>query len=69
VNRNKQRRINERSLANLNPKARDKGKQDIKLSLRPETIAWLKTGGNASERVDFLVDAIRAGELVWKKEK
>jgi hypothetical protein len=56
------------SLANLNPQANNKGKVKCNLTLSPETIAWLKSGGNASSRVDYLVKAIKEGRLVWKKE-
>lgn len=59
---------NPNSLKNLNPKAASKDKVKIHLSLKPETIAWLKKGGNASERVDYMVKAIVEGRLVWKKD-
>lgn len=62
------RSLSPNSLANLNPQANSKGKQRINLSLLPETIAWLKSGGNASERVDYLVKAIKEGRLIWKKD-
>ncbi|MGL5805402.1 MAG: hypothetical protein ACRC11_08155 [Xenococcaceae cyanobacterium] len=59
---------NPNSLANLQPQAASKDKVRFNLTLKPTTIAWLKKGGNASERVDYLVDAIVEGRLVWKKD-
>ena len=56
--------VNEISLQNLNPYAASKGgKKPIRLSLLPETIAWLKRGGNASQRVEDLVEAALAKQL------
>jgi hypothetical protein len=43
-----------------------KASNDLKrfnTTLRPETIAWLKRGGNASQRIEDLVDAARSGYL------
>jgi len=57
----KERILDERSLENLKlgPIFRDQGKQRFNTTLRPETIAWLKRGGNASQRIEDLVDAAR----------
>lgn len=54
------RAMNPRSLANLDPQARNKGKQRFNTTLRPETIAWLQAGGNASERIEKLVGDAQA---------
>ena len=43
------------SLANLNPRNRDQGKVRFNTTLKPETIAWLQAGGNASSRIEELV--------------
>jgi hypothetical protein len=61
----KERILDERSLENLKlgPLFRDQGKQRFNTTLRPETIAWLKRGGNASQRIEDLVDAARSGYL------
>jgi DNA repair exonuclease SbcCD ATPase subunit len=61
----KERILDERSLENLKlgPIFRDQGKQRFNTTLRPETIAWLKRGGNASQRIEDLVDAARSGYL------
>ena len=61
----KLRILDERSLENLKlgPIFRDQGKQRFNTTLRPETIAWLKRGGNASQRIEDLVDAARSGYL------
>lgn len=64
----KPRKINERSLANLDPKARFMGKTNIKLSLKPETIQWLKKRGNASALVDYLVEFARNEHKALKDE-
>ena len=64
--RNGRKRIlDDRSLENLKlgPIFRDQGKQRFNTTLRPETIAWLKRGGNASQRIEDLVDAARSGYL------
>jgi hypothetical protein len=55
--------VNPKSLANLNPKARYMGKQRFNTTLRPETIAWLQSGGNASQRIEDLVTAAQNKEL------
>jgi hypothetical protein len=55
--------INPKSLENLNPKARYMGKQRFNTTLQPKTIAWLQSGGNASQRIEDLVNAAKAGEL------
>jgi hypothetical protein len=65
---NMKRGTNPRSLSNLNPKARLLGKVKLNLTVKPETIAWLKKGGNASAKLDYLVDAIRNKQLVWVKD-
>ena len=59
----KERILNERSLENLKlePIFRDQGKQRFNTTLRPETIAWLKRGGNVCQRIEDLVDAARSG--------
>jgi hypothetical protein len=61
----RERILNDRSLENLKlgPIFRDQGKQRFNTTLRPETIAWLKRGGNASQRIEDLVDAARSGYL------
>ena len=61
----KERILDERSLENLKLGSifRDQGKQRFNTTLRPETIAWLKRGGNASQRIEDLVDAARSGYL------
>ena len=61
----KERILDERSLENLKlgPIFRDQGKQRFNTTLRPETITWLKRGGNASQRIEDLVDAARSGYL------
>jgi hypothetical protein len=56
---NQPRKMNARSLENLNPKARYLGKAKIKLTLKPENIEWLKRRGNASALVDRLVEYAR----------
>ena len=56
--------INPISLQNLKPGIHFKGgKQPIRLSLLPDTIAWLKRGGNASQRVEDLVEAALSKQL------
>jgi len=59
----RERILDDRSLENLKlgPIFRDQGKQRFNTTLRPETIAWLKRGGNASQRIEDLVDAARSG--------
>jgi hypothetical protein len=61
----RERILDDRSLENLKlgPIFRDQGKQRFNTTLRPETIAWLKSGGNASQRIEDLVDAARSGYL------
>lgn len=61
----KERQINERSLENLKlgAQARYQGKVRHNVSLLPETMEWLKKGGNASQRIDELVKAAKNGEL------
>ena len=56
--------INPISLRNLQPGVHFKGgKKPIRLSLLPETITWLKRGGNASQRVEDLVEAALSKQL------
>lgn len=57
----KERQINERSLENLKlgAQARYQGKVRHNVSLLPETMEWLKKGGNASQRIDELVKAAK----------
>ncbi len=61
----KARKISERSLENLKlgAKARDQDKIRHNFTIKPETIEWLKKGGNASGRIDELVAAAKSGEL------
>jgi hypothetical protein len=61
----RERILDDRSLENLKlgPIFRDQGKQRFNTTLRPETIVWLKRGGNASQRIEDLVDAARSGYL------
>lgn len=59
--------VNERSLANLNPKARYLGKERFNITLMPETIEWLKSGGNASQRIEDLVRAAKAKEIRYQE--
>jgi hypothetical protein len=61
----RERILDDRSLENLKlgPIFRDQGKQRFNTTLRPETIAWLKRGGNASQRIEDLVDAARSEYL------
>ena len=61
----RERIIDDRSLENLKlgPIFRNQGKQRFNTTLRPETIAWLKRGGNASQRIEDLVDAARSEYL------
>lgn len=57
--------MNERSLENLKlgAQARYKGKLRQNFSILPETLEWLKKGGNASSRIDELVEAAKSGQL------
>lgn len=61
----KERRISERSLENLKlgAQARYQGKVRQNFTILPQTLEWLKKGGNASQRVDELVAAAKNGEL------
>jgi hypothetical protein len=61
----KERRISERSLENLKlgAQARYQGKVRQNFTILPQTLEWLKKGGNASQRVDELVAAAMSGEL------
>lgn len=52
---NSKRKMSDRSLANLNPKARYQGKVRVNLTLLPETFEWLKQDGNASQKIEDLV--------------
>jgi hypothetical protein len=61
---NDKRQLNPNSLANLNPKARYKGKVRRNTTLREETITWLeRIGGNVSQGIEDLVAAAKAGKL------
>jgi hypothetical protein len=53
------RGTNPRSLANLRPKRRDKKK--LYLTLLPNTISWLKSRGNASSLIDYMVENAAKG--------
>lgn len=57
--------MNERSLENLKLGAasRYQGKIRQNVSILPETLEWLKKGGNASSRIDELVRAAKSGYL------
>lgn len=55
--------VNPKSIANLNPKARYMGKVRFNTTLRPETITWLQSGGNASQRIEDLVTAAKNKDL------
>ncbi len=61
----KARKISERSLENLKlgAKARAQDKVRHNFTIKPETIEWLKKGGNASGQIDELVAAAKSGEL------
>ncbi|MDV2998201.1 MAG: hypothetical protein N4J56_007906 [Chroococcidiopsis sp. SAG 2025] len=61
------RRMHRNSLANLNPRNRDQGKVRLNTTLKPETIAWLQAGGNASGRIEELV-ALAKSENTHKQE-
>jgi hypothetical protein len=61
---NEKRQLNPNSLANLNPKARYKGKVRRNTTLLEETISWLeRIGGNVSQGIEDLVAAAKAGNL------
>jgi hypothetical protein len=61
---NDKRQLNPNSLANLNPKARYKGKVRRNTTLLEETITWLeRIGGNVSQGIEDLVAAAKAGKL------
>jgi hypothetical protein len=62
---NKKRKINPRSLENLKlgAKARTQGKVRFNCTLLPETVEWLQACGNASNTIDELVKAARAGNV------
>jgi septal ring factor EnvC (AmiA/AmiB activator) len=61
----KERQINPRSLENLKlgKTAGDKKKIRFNTTLLPETIAWLKACGNASDTIDALVKSLRDGSF------
>lgn len=61
----KERKISEHSLENLKlgAQARYQGKERHNFTVLPETLEWLKKGGNASRRIDELVAAAKSGEL------
>jgi hypothetical protein len=60
---------NPKSLKGLNPRARYLGKKEIRLTLLPDNIKWLKKCGNASRLVDLMVSLAREGKLVIIEEK
>ncbi|GAA6616434.1 hypothetical protein [Scytonema sp. NUACC26] len=64
------RNMNPASLENLKMGAasRRQNKVACNLTLLPETVAWLKKGGNASARVDDIVHKILKGELVHRNQ-
>jgi hypothetical protein len=58
---NDKRQLNPNSLANLDPKARYKGKVRRNTTLLKETITWLeRIGGNVSQGIEDLVAAAKA---------
>lgn len=61
----KERRISEHSLENLKlgAESRYQGKERHNFTVLPETVEWLKKGGNASRRIDELVAAAKSGDL------
>ena len=61
-----ERRVSDRSLENLKlgAKARYQGKVRQNVTILPDSLEWLKKGGNVSGRIDQLVEAAKAGELV-----
>ena len=62
----RERFVADKSLENLKlgSQARDQGKIKCTFTLLPNTISWLKQGGNASGRIDEMVDKILSGALV-----
>jgi hypothetical protein len=61
---NEKRQVSPNSLANLNPKARFKGKVRRNTTLLEETITWLeRIGGNVSQGIEDLVTAAKAGKF------
>ncbi len=64
------RNMNPASLENLKMGAvsRKQNKVPCNLTLLPETVAWLKKGGNASARVDEMVHKILKGELIHRNQ-
>lgn len=61
----KKKQVSQRSLENLKlgSEARRKDKQRHNFTLLPETVAWLKGTGNASDTIDALVTSARDGGL------
>ncbi|WP_155823743.1 hypothetical protein [Gloeocapsa sp. PCC 7428] len=59
------KQISPRSLENLKLGAlkRYQGKVRCNFTILPETLEWLKRGGNASSRIDQLVAAAKRKEL------
>lgn len=47
--------------------ARKQGKIRVNVTLLPETLKWLDSSGNRSERIDEIVRRILKGELVPKR--
>jgi hypothetical protein len=62
------RNMNPASLENLKMGAasRRQNKVPCNLTLLPETVAWLKKGGNASAKVDEMVGKILKGDLIQR---
>lgn len=50
------RKMHRNSLANLDPRNRYQGKERFNTTLLPETIAWLQQSGNASRKIEELVE-------------
>lgn len=61
----KERRVSDRSLENLKlgAAARYQGKVRQNVTILPDSLEWLKKGGNVSGRIDELVAAAKSGEL------
>jgi hypothetical protein len=61
----KERRVSARSLENLKlgAIARYQGKIRQNVTIKPDSLEWLKKGGNVSGRIDELVARAKSGEL------
>jgi predicted nucleic acid-binding Zn-ribbon protein len=55
------KKVNSKSLANLNPRNRYQGKERFNTTLLPETICWLQQSGNASQKIEELVLEAKSG--------